>query len=46
MRFTKFRKASILKPEGIQWLKENPVRDTIDVLWLQRTEEELYKTLV
>jgi hypothetical protein len=45
MGFRKFRKASVLKPEAMQWLKENPVRDPVDVLWLQRTEEELYKTL-
>lgn len=42
----KFRKNSVLKPEAMQWLKENPVKDPADVAFLISTEGELYKTLL
>jgi hypothetical protein len=38
--FTKFRKLSVLEPEALTWLKNNPVSDRVDIEFLKRTEAE------
>jgi hypothetical protein len=43
---SKFRKNSALKPECIKWLKENPVTDAADVMFLKQEEGKLYSTLL
>ena len=42
----RLRKNSVLKPEAISWLKENPVKDPSSIDFLLKTEESLYKAMM
>jgi hypothetical protein len=42
---TKLRKASVLKPDAILWLKNNPVKGKANIRFLLKYEEELYKAM-
>lgn len=43
--FTKFKKNSALKPECLDWLKNNPVVDVHDIAFLRQEEAKTYDSL-
>jgi hypothetical protein len=45
MGLKKFRKNSVLRPEAIQWLGDNPERNEESAKFLIKTEAMLYETL-
>ena len=42
----KFRNKSLLRLGCLQWLKNNPVVDKTDIVFLRKTEKEYYATLL
>ena len=43
--FQKFKKASALRPQCIQWLEDNPVIDVHDIAWIREEEGTTYAAI-